>query len=144
MIYNVHLFVSMSNLRLRPSHSLMAWSGPDVHSTNLRYKPSRAGEVNDLAFYSSTTPLPVPQTHATLIREKGPLPTQSAFPYEDSYSLFKKSYQDGTFNKGRVPPDNMTRPLSYVTEHIHPNLSSQVNNFCTTCTLEWLEGSAYV
>ena len=41
------------------------------------------------------------QTHATIIREKGPLPLQSTFPYEGSYSLFKKSYQDGTYNKGK-------------------------------------------
>ena len=41
------------------------------------------------------------QTHATLIRQKGPLPLQSTFRFEGAYSLFKKAYQDGTYNKGK-------------------------------------------
>ena len=32
------------------------------------------------------------QTHATLIRQKGPLPLQSTFRFEGAYSLFKKAY----------------------------------------------------
>ena len=38
-------------------------------------------------------------THAELIRQKGPFPALSAFPFEDQYNLFKKWYQDGTFNQ---------------------------------------------
>ena len=38
-------------------------------------------------------------THAELIRERGPFPLLSTFPFEDHYSLFKKWYQDGTFNQ---------------------------------------------
>ena len=38
-------------------------------------------------------------THACLIRQKGPLPLLSAFPFEDHYSSFKKWYQDGTLNQ---------------------------------------------
>ena len=69
------------------------------------------------------------QTHAVTIRNSGPFPSVSAFPFEDLYSTFKKNYADGTFNKPKQilynifasmfgkEPCICRRPLHLETEH---------------------------